>query len=179
MHGEYQHRLSSSFFVESLTSRIYTYSALRDSYSLMSSYEAFSIRPASSADSMLSLMVRRLGSMASTSISAADDHCHGAIDVVISAPVEKVWAIASDWLNFPRSVECFEGENGVPGCVRKVRSYNSDFWVAERLTRMDHNCRILSYDLVDGNIGIEVGYKAAIQVSSPVNSFHLESLKYY
>lgn len=114
---------------------------------------------------MLSSLVRGLGSMASVSICAADDHWHGAIDIVIAAPVEKVWALASDWLNFPRhfSVECSEGQNGVPGCVRKVRAYGSNFWVAERLTRIDHTSRILSYDLVGGNTGIEVGYKAAFQ----------------
>ncbi|KAG0561606.1 hypothetical protein KC19_9G077600 [Ceratodon purpureus] len=139
----------------------------------MLSYEAFSIIPtgiptiipASPHDSMLSSLVRRLGSMASTNISAADDHWHGAIDVVIAAPVEKVWEIASDWLKFPRccSVECSEGENGVPGCVRKVKAYNSNFWVAEKLTRIDHSCRIISYDLVGGNTGIDVGYRASFQ----------------
>jgi hypothetical protein len=127
------------------------------------SYGAFPVHSASQHDPMLSSLVRRLGS-----ICAADDHWHGAIDVVIAAPVEKVWAVASDWLNFPRrlSVECSEGQNGVPGCVRKVRAYGSNFWVAERLTRIDHTSRILSYDLVGGNTGIEVGYKAAFQVSS-------------
>jgi hypothetical protein len=91
-------------------------------------------------------------------------HWQEAIEVVIAAPVEKVWAVASDWLRFPRlrcSVECAEGQNGVPGCVRTVKAPNSHIWVAEKLTRIDHARRILSYDLVGGNTGIEVGYKAA------------------
>ncbi|XP_024379738.1 uncharacterized protein [Physcomitrium patens] len=115
-------------------------------------------------NSMLPMLVRRLGSMASN--IAAEDNWHGAIEVVISAPVEKVWAIASDWLKFPRrcSVECAEGENGVPGCVRKVQAHNSSFWVAEKLTEIDHDKRFLTYDLVGGNTGIEIGYRAAFQV---------------
>lgn len=135
-------------------------------------------------NSMLPMLVRRLGSMASN--IAAEDNWHGAIEVVISAPVEKVWAIASDWLKFPRrcSVECAEGENGVPGCVRKVQAHNSSFWVAEKLTKIDHDKRFLTYDLVGGNTGIEIGYRAAFQVSSIANPpsfclsmfiFHLNS----
>src|SRR4051812_1070256 len=100
---------------------------------------------------MLMLVGRRLGSMASN--IAAGDNWHASIEVVIAAPVEKVWAIASDWLKFPRScnVECSEGQNGVPGCVRRVQAYDSSFWVAEKLTQIDHERRIIAYDLVGGN----------------------------
>lgn len=142
-------------------------------------FEAFAVRN-SSHRAMLSLLARRMVSTASTATSsaAADvDHWqypdwHGAIEVVIAAPVEKVWHIASDWLSFPRklSVECAEGQNGVPGCVRKLQAPNSNFWVAEKLTGIDHTSRILSYDLVGGNSGIEIGYKAAFQVSAIVTS---------
>jgi len=111
-----------------------------------------------------------MGSLVST--GADVDSWHGAIEVIISAPVEKVWAIASDWLRFPPrcSVECSEGQNGVPGCVRKVKAPNSNFWVAEKLTRIDHASRIFSYDLVGGNTGIEIGYRAAFQVSAIVTA---------
>lgn len=97
---------------------------------------------------------------------------HGTIDVVIAGSVEKVWAIASDWLSFPRrcSLECAEGENGVPGCVRHVQALSSPFWVAEKLTHIDHHNRFLAYDLVGGNSGIAPGYRAAFQVHfNPIN----------
>ena len=49
-----------------------------------------------------------------------------------------------------------EGENGVPGCVRKVRprsnnknsnSSNSHYWVTEKLTLIDQERRILRYEI--------------------------------
>lgn len=103
-------------------------------------------------------------------LSGCDGHCHGAINILIAAPVEKVWAISSDWLNFPRqrcSVECVEGENRVPGCVRKVRprNNNNQYWVTEKLTFIDQERRILRYDIVGGNMGIDPGYQAGFQVS--------------
>ena len=103
-------------------------------------------------------------------LSGCDGYCHGAVNILIAAPVEKVWAISSDWLNFPRqrcSVECVEGENGVPGCVRKVRprNNNSNYWVTEKLTFIDQERRILRYDIVGGNMGIDPGYQAGFQVS--------------
>jgi hypothetical protein len=99
-------------------------------------------------------------------IEGLDTDWHGTIDVVIAASAERVWAVASDWLSFPRRCElvCAEGENGVPGCVRRVQSHNSAFWVAEKLTHIDHRSRFLAYDLVGGNSGIAPGYKAAFQV---------------
>lgn len=97
-----------------------------------------------------------------------DDDWHATIDVVIAASAEKVWAIASDWLGFPgRSmVECLVGQNHVPGCVRRVQAHNSSFWVTEKLSHIDHQRQILTYDLVGGNSGIAVGYKSAVQVRS-------------
>ena len=96
---------------------------------------------------------------------------HGSIDLIIAAPVEKVWAIGSDWLQFPRrcAVECTEGQSGVPGCVRKVRPHDSSgkYWAAEKLVYIDHHRRIMAYDLVGGNIGIEPGYQAVFQVITP------------
>lgn len=112
---------------------------------------------------MLSVALPRMGSLPTSAGDVAP--WHGAIEVVIAAPVEKVWAVASDWLRFPRrcAVECVEGQNGVPGCVRKVKAPNSNFWVAEKLTRIEHERRILAYDLVGGNSGIESGFQAAFQ----------------
>lgn len=101
-----------------------------------------------------------------TNTIPSDASWHATIEVVIAASVETVWAIASDWLGFPRkcSVECAEGQNGEPGCVRRVQSLSSTFWVAEKLTQIDHESRFLTYDLVGGNSGIDVGYKSAFQV---------------
>lgn len=120
-------------------------------------------------------------------LSGCDGYCHGAINILIAAPVEKVWAISSDWLNFPRQrclVECVEGENRVPGCVRKVRPRNnnsnsssSHYWVTEKLTYIDQERRILRYDIVGGNMGIDPGYQAGFQVSSsclPIYSILLQ-----
>jgi hypothetical protein len=99
---------------------------------------------------------------------------HYIVEVIVAAQVEKVWEIGSDWLSFPaRScvLECTEGENGLPGCVRKVtvksRSGSPDKerrWVAEKLIHIDHSRHILFYDVVGGNIGLEPGYQAAFQV---------------
>lgn len=99
---------------------------------------------------------------------------HYIVEVIVAAPVEKVWEIGSDWLSFPaRScvLECTEGENGLPGCVRKVtvksRSGSPDKerrWVAEKLVHIDHSRHILFYEVVGGNIGLEPGYQAAFQV---------------
>lgn len=113
--------------------------------------------------------------MAST-IIAGDADWHATIEVVIAASVDKVWAIASDWLRFPRrcSVECVEGQNGQPGCVRRVQAPSSSFWVTEKLTCIDHERRFLAYDLVGGNSGIAVGYKSALQVGIP--SLHKSKL---
>jgi hypothetical protein len=115
------------------------------------------------------------GLMTSTSSSGgggefgdASTKWHGSIDLIIAAPVERVWAIGSDWLQFPRRcvVECTEGQSGVPGCVRKVRPHDSSgkYWAAEKLVYIDHHRRIMAYDLVGGNIGIEPGYQAVFQV---------------
>lgn len=116
------------------------------------------------------LLHRRLGSMARN--VASIDNWHGAIEVVIAAPVGKVWAIASNWLNFPRSasVECTGGKSGEPGCVRRVQAKNSNFWVEEILTGIDHDNRILCYDIIGGNSGIASGYKAAIQATAERDS---------
>jgi hypothetical protein len=94
---------------------------------------------------------------------------HGTIDITIAAPLERVWEIGSNWLQFPAncSVECTEGENGVPGCVRKVSpNSSSQYWVAEKLTHIDHAQHILVYDLVGGNTSVQPGYQAAFQVSN-------------
>lgn len=104
--------------------------------------------------------------MANTRIPAGDDNWHATIDVVIAASADKVWALASNWLGFPSRcmVECLAGQNYVPGCVRRVQAHNSSFWVTEKLSQIDHQRRILTYDLVGGNSGIDVGYKSALQV---------------
>lgn len=98
--------------------------------------------------------------------SPADDNWHATIEVVTAASAENVWAIASNWLGFPRRcmVECLVGQNDVPGCVRRVQALNSSFWVTEKLSQIDHQRKILTYDLVGGNSGIAVGYKSAVQV---------------
>lgn len=90
----------------------------------------------------------------------------GTVDVTIAAPFEKVWEIGSDWLKFPRGflVDCTEGQNGVPGCVRKLRIKESEKWVAERLTHIDHIKHVFSYDVVGGIIGFEPGYQSSFQV---------------
>lgn len=116
-------------------------------------------------------LLGQLGAMSRnyTVLGADAGTWHYTIDITIAAPLERVWEIASNWLHFPAncSMECTEGENGVPGCVRKVSpTGSSHYWVAEKLTHIDHAQHILVYDLVGGNTNIQPGYQAAFQVNN-------------
>lgn len=99
-------------------------------------------------------------------VSSADDNWYSIIDVMITAFVEDVCVMRSKWLGFTRRcmVECLVGHNIVPLCVRHVQAQKSSLWVYEKLSPVDHDEHIFTFDLVGGNSGIAVGYKSAVQV---------------
>lgn len=95
-----------------------------------------------------------------------------AVEKVVDAPMEKAWAIASDFLGFPSQhidkVEKVKGENGLPGCQRKLLYKNQkggQNFVVEELVAVDAANHKVSYTLVSTDEIVEPGQEAYIQVS--------------
>lgn len=98
----------------------------------------------------------------------------GKLHAVLAAPLERVWALASDccglpkWMPMVESCEGVEGEDGKPGFVRLLRGEmfprlgGEKSWIREKLLLMDPiDCKY-AYSMEDGNIGLS-GYVNTVQ----------------
>lgn len=97
---------------------------------------------------------------------------NGVVEKSISAPLDKVWDVASDFLSFPNllTIEPVEGENRVPGCTRKVTNIpgrtdtDSAQWAKQKLVEIDADKHVFSYEFLENNTGVEPGYYSTFQV---------------
>ena len=97
---------------------------------------------------------------------------NGVVERTISAPLEKVWMVASDFLRFPNllTIEPVEGENGVAGCTRKVSNLpgrtdtHSQQWAKQKLVEINAKEHIFSYEFLENNTGVDPGYYSTFQV---------------
>ncbi|KAG0578353.1 hypothetical protein M758_4G014500 [Ceratodon purpureus] len=96
---------------------------------------------------------------------------NGVVERTISAPLEKVWMVASDFLRFPNllTIEPVEGENGVAGCTRKVSNLpgrtdtHSQQWAKQKLVEINAKEHIFSYEFLENNTGVDPGYYSTFQ----------------
>ncbi len=96
----------------------------------------------------------------------------GIVERTISAPVSKVWDIASNFWEFPNllTIEPVEGESGVAGCIRRVSNLpgRTDTeecqWATQKLAAIDTEQHVFSYEFVESNTGLQSGYYSTFQV---------------
>lgn len=119
------------------------------------------------------LWVRRLlVRMAASVTVAVSSSWNGVVEKSISAPLDKVWDVASDFLSFPNllTIEAVEGENRVPGCTRKVTNIpgrtdtDSMQWAKQKLVEINADEHVFSYEFLENNTGVEPGYYSTFQV---------------
>jgi len=97
---------------------------------------------------------------------------NGVVEKTISAPLEQVWAVASDFLSFPNllTIEAVEGENRVAGCTRKVTNLpgrtdtDSAQWAKQKLVEINPEEHVFSYEFLENNTGVDPGYYSTFQV---------------
>ena len=102
---------------------------------------------------------------------------NGVVERTISAPLESVWGVASDFLRFPNllTIEPVEGENGVPGCTRKVSNLPGrtdtlwQQWAKQTLMEIDPHHHLFPYKFLE-NTGVDPGYYSTFQLSQPFSS---------
>lgn len=119
--------------------------------------------------------VRRLVRMAASVTVAVSSSWNGVVEKSISAPLDKVWDVASDFLSFPNllTIEAVEGENRVPGCTRKVTNIpgrtdtDSTQWAKQKLVEINADEHVFSYEFLENNTGVEPGYYSTFQVYIP------------
>ncbi|CAK9191353.1 unnamed protein product [Sphagnum troendelagicum] len=95
----------------------------------------------------------------------------GIVERTISAPVRKVWDIASNFWEFPNllTIEPVEGESGVAGCIRKVSNLpgRTDTeecqWATQKLAAINTEQHVFSYEFVESNTGLQPGYYSTFQ----------------
>ncbi|XP_010526098.1 PREDICTED: lachrymatory-factor synthase [Tarenaya hassleriana] len=94
------------------------------------------------------------------------------------AKPDQIWPLFTDFFNLhkwlPSLATCHgvHGNNGEPGCVRfcsgsSIKSNGGDAvagWSKERLLTVDHVDRVLSYEIVESNIGFE-SYVSTVKIS--------------
>ncbi|KAG0628470.1 hypothetical protein M758_1G029300 [Ceratodon purpureus] len=96
---------------------------------------------------------------------------NGVVEKTISAPLEKVWDVASDFLGFPNvlTIEPVEGENRVAGCTRKVTNLpgrtdtDSAQWAKQKLVEINPAEHVFSYEFLENNTGVDPGYYSTFQ----------------
>lgn len=96
---------------------------------------------------------------------------NGVVEKTISAPLEKVWDVASDFLRFPNvlTIEPVEGENRVAGCTRKVTNLpgrtdtDSAQWAKQKLVEINPAEHAFSYEFLENNTGVDPGYYSTFQ----------------
>ncbi|MBB4642826.1 SRPBCC family protein [Rhizorhapis suberifaciens] len=87
------------------------------------------------------------------------------IDATIDAPLERVWAMISDFKNLQRwhpLVERCETKGEGEGAVRTV--YFADSWAAEKLERLDQEQHVLHYAIIDGSNPAATGLRGEISL---------------
>ncbi|KAI6680024.1 hypothetical protein NL676_033905 [Syzygium grande] len=101
---------------------------------------------------------------------------------VAKASADQIWPLYVDFFNhhkwFPglSDCHCIRGNNGEPGCVRYYAGFSLSsegtndasknrpvHWSKERLISIDSIGRILSYEMVDSNIGF-ASYVSTVKV---------------
>ncbi|MCO5585982.1 hypothetical protein L7F22_039919 [Adiantum nelumboides] len=100
----------------------------------------------------------------------------GRVHAVVEAPLESVWALASDscgipkWMPMVEECSLMQGELGMPGLVRYLRGTmfphpsGEKSWIQERLLLMDPLHYKYAYCMEDGNVGLS-GYINTVQFS--------------
>lgn len=85
---------------------------------------------------------------------------------IVDASVQDVWRVVSDFPNLmawhPLVSRCETSGEG-EGAVRKV--YIDDWWVAERLNRLDHEQHEFAYEIIDGSRPSIIGMRGSIKLT--------------
>ncbi|KAL5558645.1 hypothetical protein UlMin_034856 [Ulmus minor] len=98
-----------------------------------------------------------------------------------NATADQIWPLFTDFFNFhkwfPTLATCsgVHGTNGEPGCIRYCAGFSipsdatSDHtvkpvaWSKERLVAVDHDDHVLSYEIVESNIGFK-SYVSTVKI---------------
>jgi len=105
-------------------------------------------------------------------VAAVPESCwNGVVEKTICAPLDQVWAVASDFLSFPNllTIEAVEGENRVAGCTRKVTNLpgrtdtDSAQWAKQKLVEINPEEHVFSYEFLENNTGVDPGYYSTFQ----------------
>jgi Polyketide cyclase / dehydrase and lipid transport len=86
---------------------------------------------------------------------------------VIDAPLDAVWNLISDFAGLKRwhpLVQRCETEGNGEGAVRTV--HFADWWLIERLERLDHVAHIVSYSVIGGSRPPMIGLKGTISLTA-------------
>lgn len=92
------------------------------------------------------------------------------IDATIDAPLERVWAVISDFANLQQwhpLVQRCETEGEGVGSIRVV--HFADSWASERLERLDADSHTLHYAIIDGSNPAATGLTGAIALGERGN----------
>ncbi|EFJ08620.1 hypothetical protein SELMODRAFT_59353, partial [Selaginella moellendorffii] len=99
----------------------------------------------------------------------------GSTRKVVSAPIERLWAVASDYCNLHQWIPALHvcrwiaGDHPrAPGSVRYVEGSSTGCdgrksWAKEKLLTMDESSHTISYALIESNLGME-DYVATMRV---------------
>ncbi|GFS35438.1 polyketide cyclase/dehydrase and lipid transport superfamily protein [Actinidia rufa] len=90
------------------------------------------------------------------------------------ATADQIWPLFEDFFNlhkwFPGLPTCYgvHGTNGEPGCIRHCAGFSLPSnggvsWSRERLIAVDPVHRVITYDIVDCNIGFK-SYVSTVQI---------------
>lgn len=107
-------------------------------------------------------------------VESGEEKWVGRVNAVVEAPLERVWALASDacgiskWMPMVEECSLLQGEPGVPGFVRFLQGTmfphpgGETSWIQEKLLLMDSLHYKYAYSMEDGNIGLS-GYINRVQ----------------
>jgi hypothetical protein len=85
----------------------------------------------------------------------------------IDAPLHSVWSLISDFAGLKRwhpLVERCETKGSGEGAVRTV--HFADWWLVERLDRLDETDHVVAYSVIDSNRPPMIGVKGTMSLTS-------------
>ncbi|XP_024392236.1 uncharacterized protein [Physcomitrium patens] len=104
-------------------------------------------------------------------MAESDVPWNGVVKKTVSSPLDKVWDVESEFLDFPNllTLEPVERENRVLGCTKKVTDLpgrmgtDADQWAKQKLVVINPSEHVFSYESLENNTGVDLGYYSAFQ----------------
>nr|XP_024392238.1 uncharacterized protein LOC112290317 isoform X2 [Physcomitrium patens] len=105
-------------------------------------------------------------------MAESDVPWNGVVKKTVSSPLDKVWDVESEFLDFPNllTLEPVERENRVLGCTKKVTDLpgrmgtDADQWAKQKLVVINPSEHVFSYESLENNTGVDLGYYSAFQL---------------